>query len=304
MRSIGRLKNEDLAATFNEVLEGHGIDNTIKSTSDGDWEVWVASEDAQERARELLQLFSKDPGHEDFHAAVLDARQRQQVAREQAKHDRHKVLDRRSAWPSMDRGSFGRLTLALIIISVAVAVASKLGDDLTHIRLLFITNINVQEGLPSSWYPGLGLQDIFSGQVWRLVTPIFIHFGVIHLLFNMLWLKDLGSMIERVHGTLLLAAMVVLIAVASNLLQYVMSNSPFFGGMSGVVYGLLGYIWLRGRLDPASGLFINKSTMIMMLIWFVACWTGFLGPIANWAHTAGLVIGLAWGGIAGKLARR
>ena len=303
MRSIGQLSSQDLSATFSEVLDGHGINNRIQSTSDGNWEVWVSSEDQLEQAKELLRRFSEDPEQGDFKAAVQQARHRQKVAQQLKKHDRHKVLDRHTVWPAMDRSSFGRLTVALIIISVAVAVASKLGEDFTHIRLLFITNINVQGG-SVSWYPGLGLHDIFSGQVWRLVTPIFIHFGVLHLLFNMLWLKDLGSMIERVHGTLTLSAMVVLMAVTSNLAQYAMSNSPFFGGMSGVVYGLLGYVWIRGRLDPSRGLFIAKSTMIMMLIWFVACWSGFLGPIANWAHTVGLIVGLAWGGIAGKLARR
>jgi GlpG protein len=68
-----------------------------------------------------------------------------------------------------------------------------------------------------------------------------------------------------------------------------------FGGMSGVVYALLGYVWMRGKYDPASGLFVPPPTVTMMLIWFVAGWTGILGPIANMAHGAGLVLGMAWG---------
>ena len=301
MRSIGRLPNEDLAATFNEVLEGHGIGNSIRNTGDGDWEVWVDSEDQLDQARGLLERFVADPGRGDFSAAVDQARLRKRVEVEAKKQDRHKVVDRRQMFPSMDRSSFGRLTLAMIIISVLVAVVSQLGEDLTHIRVLFITDIEPFGDRVR--FSTLFLPEVLSGQVWRLVTPMFIHFGIMHVLFNMLWLKDLGSMIERVHGTLVFALMVVTMAVASNMAQYLMST-PLFGGMSGVVYGLLGYIWLRGRLDPGRGLFINKSTMIMMLIWFVACWTGVLGPIANWAHTAGLVVGLGWGGISGLIARR
>ncbi len=301
MRSIGRLPNEDQASTFNEVLEGHGISNTIRSTSDGDWEVWVDSEDQLDQARDLLERFAADPGRGDFRAAVDQARMRRKVVEDAQKQDRHKVVDRKQMWPAMDRASFGRLTMAMIIISVLVAVASQLGEDLTHIRVLFITDIEPFGDRVR--FSTLFLPEVFAGQVWRLVTPMFIHFGIMHIFFNMLWLKDLGSMIERVHGTLLLGLMVLLMSVASNLAQYLMST-PLFGGMSGVVYGLLGYIWLRGRLDPGCGLFINKSTMIMMMIWFVACWTGVLGPIANWAHTAGLVVGLAWGGISGLMARR
>jgi GlpG protein len=65
--------------------------------------------------------------------------------------------------------------------------------------------------------------------------------------------------------------------------------------MSGVIYGLLGYVWLRGKFDPASGLFLHPSTVTMMIIWFFACFTRWLGPIGNWAHAAGLVMGMAWG---------
>jgi len=72
-------------------------------------------------------------------------------------------------------------------------------------------------------------------------------------------------------------------------------GGPNFGGMSGVVYGLLGYIWIRGKLDPGSGLFLHRETVIMMIVWFFLCFTGWVGDIANGAHAGGLLIGMACG---------
>ena len=77
--------------------------------------------------------------------------------------------------------------------------------------------------------------------------------------------------------------------------RILLTPGPVFGGMSGVVYGLLGYVWIRGKFDPGSGLYLHSYTVTMMIIWFVACLTGVLGPIANTAHAAGLVMGMAWG---------
>jgi len=139
-----------------------------------------------------------------------------------------------------------------------------------------------------------GMKEILSGQVWRLITPIFLHFGILHLVFNMLWLRDLGSMIEAHQGSLRLVLLVLVIGVISNTAQYFW-HGVSFGGMSGVVYGLLGYIWLRGKFDPASGLFLHQTTVVMMLVWLVLCYTGMLGPIANAAHTVGLGVGRASG---------
>jgi GlpG protein len=120
--------------------------------------------------------------------------------------------------------------------------------------------------------------------------------GFIHILFNMLWLYDLGGMIERRLGTLQLLLMVTAIGVASNLAQYFVSG-PRFGGMSGVVYGLLGYIWIRGKLDPGSGFFLHPTIAMMMLIWLLFGYTGALN-MANTVHTVGLITGLAWGAAA------
>jgi len=133
-----------------------------------------------------------------------------------------------------------------------------------------------------------------------LFTPVFLHAGAMHIIFNMLWLRDLGSMIEGRQSSLHLLLLVLVIAALSNLGQFYVSG-PRFGGMSGVVYGLLGYIWIRGKLDPASGLYLHSSTVSMMLIWFFLCIGSnyfpmpLLGSIANTAHAVGLGTGMAWG---------
>jgi GlpG protein len=105
-------------------------------------------------------------------------------------------------------------------------------------------------------------------------------------------------MIEGRQSSTYLLVLVLVIAACSNLAQFYFGHAPNFGGMSGVVYGLLGYIWIRGKFDPASGLFLHPSTVTMMLIWLVACFSGILGPIANYAHLVGLLMGAAWGYLA------
>ena len=110
----------------------------------------------------------------------------------------------------------------------------------------------------------------------------------------MMWLKDLGHMIERKHGPIYLLIMVLLLGVFSNIGQF-MVRGPNFGGMSGVVYGLLGYIWIRSRLDPFSGLYVSKQNVILMIAWFFLCLSGLMGNVANVAHGVGLAGGMVWG---------
>ena len=117
----------------------------------------------------------------------------------------------------------------------------------------------------------------------------------------MLWLKDLGYAIERRHGTLYFFLMILVVGVTSNLGQF-LHKGPSFGGMSGVVFGLLGYIWIRSRFDPRSGLQITKHTVIFMMIWFFLCLSGRIGNIANTAHGVGLVVGMLWGFVSAKIA--
>ena len=176
------------------------------------------------------------------------------------------------------------LTYACIAISVAVTLASNFGNHISVLLPLFISN-----------YPEMfQLPEVRQGEVWRLISPIFIHLHPLHLAFNMLWLWDLGRAIESRQSTWWLAMLIAVTGILSNLGEFYYSG-PRFGGMSGVVYGLLGYIWIQGHLNPQSGLFLHKQIAIMIMIWYVLCWTGLVGPVANMAHTVGLVAGLAIG---------
>lgn len=187
------------------------------------------------------------------------------------------IFEQLSLW-----AKYHRITASLITLSIIVALFSKLGRDFSFLHILFISE--VRQGLP----------EIIHGQLWRLFTPIIIHFGIMHILFNMLWLYQLGSLIEQRQNRKRMLILVLTISVLSNLAQYYWSG-PIFGGMSGVVYGLLGYVWAQGKYNSGAGLGLNQSTTVMMLIWFVVCWLGLVGNIANMAHTIGLISGVILG---------
>lgn len=186
------------------------------------------------------------------------------------------------------------LTGTLIGVCIVIAFASNLGENRAVIENFLISKYHGQ----GIWF----LAEVRAGQYWRLITPIFIHFSAMHIIFNSVWLWDLGGAIERTSQPWKLGALVLVIGLCSNLAQYIY-DGPLFGGMSGVVYGLLGYVWIQGLFNPYARLILNKYIMIMMLVWFALCWTGMFGAIANMAHTAGLVMGMVWGGVEAVLAR-
>jgi membrane associated rhomboid family serine protease len=188
----------------------------------------------------------------------------------------------------------GVLTYLLIVGCVLVAIYSNVGKNIEVLRRLFITD-------PMS--PGF-LSEVYGGEFWRLITPIFIHFGYAHLIFNMLWLFDLGCMIEARQGTLTLAALVAVSGVLSNMGQYALAHTVTFGGMSGVVYALAGYVWIRGKYDRASGVGLHSQSVTILLVWLVVCYTNALGPVANTAHLVGLIVGMLWGRISAYFALR
>jgi len=134
-----------------------------------------------------------------------------------------------------------------------------------------------------------------EGQYWRLLTPIFLHFGWLHIVFNSLWMWELGGLLERRLGSISLLALVVLSGIVSNTAQYLWTGPSLFGGLSGVVYALLGFCWIYNWLLPHRRLAVPQGIIVFMLVWLVLCMvvpTGWLGfGIANAAHLGGLVFG-------------
>jgi GlpG protein len=293
MRVIGHIDDEVQARSFADFLFVRGIENLVEFQKGEGWAVWISEEDQLGPAGKLLEQFRANPKDAQYQKQARNADQMRAQEDKTQEEYRKKVTGRRQLFRPLTGYGFGPLTFALITASSIVFLLSRLGTDFAPIHGLFIS-----ETMGGNRQIGSMLAEVRHGQVWRLFTPAFIHMSFAHLLLNMLWLRDLGSMIEARQGTLRLAALVTAIAAVSNVAEYY-ATGPAFGGMSGVVYGLLGYVWIRGKLDPASGLFLHSSTVVMMLAWFVLCYTPLLTPlighVANTVHAAGLLLGMAWG---------
>jgi len=187
-------------------------------------------------------------------------------------------------------------TVVLIAISVLLALLTGFGDNFQMLRYFTIADL-IQQG-DSLYTSGLDA-TVSSGQVWRLITPMFLHFNIPHLAFNMLWIWVVAARIERLQGVGVLLSLVVFSGLASNLAQYTVSG-PLFGGMSGVVFAVLAYTWLWDRQrNPGERFNLPPALMALMVIWLVLGYTGALeglgmGSVANTAHLIGLLAGLAW----------
>jgi GlpG protein len=286
MRLIGHLKDEASAKTFSGYLASMDIRSLVEPDAEG-WAVWIHSEDQIEAGQQALAAYWRNPTDKKYQLASQTAETMERQRRREDAKAAKRIHDRDRIWA---RSGWAPLTLSLIGVSVIVTLATGLNPTFNSMRWLSISNGDM----------GF-LAEVRAGQVWRLITPIFVHFGLLHLFFNMLWLRDLGAMIEIRQGIFKLALLVVVLGIASNLGQYYL-RGPYFGGMSGVVYGLFGYIWLRGQCDPGSGLTLSPTTVWMMLAWYFLCLFGLIANVANTTHTIGLVLGILWG--AAPMARK
>jgi len=296
MLKIGQLDNELDARTFGDFLYVQGIENQVDPGKDGQWEIWVVNEQKLAESERLLAAYRANPNDPIYSAGANAEAKRKEDQRRDAAAAPIKLRGRWAAFPT---GLPGPLTILLIVISVSVYAMQMWGAHEAMGQLLSVTTYEIG---PEGYYFSSQLEEIRHGQIWRLVSPIFLHFSILHILFNMMWLRDLGGMVESRKGWHYLLALVIAIAIPSNLSQFAYSG-PLFGGMSGVVYGLLGYVWMKSRFDPFSGFYLCSSTVTTSLIWFVLCLGGWVGNVANVVHAVGLAMGLACGLISAKFRR-
>ena len=299
MRPLGEFESENQASTFSGYLSYKGIQSEVEEKEDdGPWTIWVLDEDKIATAMAELREFQDDPDNSKYADLAREGHKRVEEVRkqEEKKASRWREQNLGTNFRERDRRP-GMMTLALIITCIATFFVSKMGHDTKPVGAFYISEYVDLQAKTVPVYAmeaQIFLPELKSGQVWRVVTPIFLHFNFLHILFNMFWLHSLGSMIEQRRGAGFFIGFLLLIAIFSNMAQVVISG-PHFGGMSGVVYGLFGYVWMKGNFDPGDGMQLHQTTIIIMLAWFALCFTGIFGPIANWAHAGGLAVGTLWG---------
>lgn len=176
------------------------------------------------------------------------------------------------------------VTSAVLLITLATALITQLGGQ--WIDWFLIAEVQYY---PRTWF-------FYDGaiNIWRFISPIFLHFGAEHLIFNGLSFWYLGSILERHIGKPVFVFLIALLASISNVSQLIW-DGPLFGGLSGVVYGFIAFAYLYQRF--INDLNIPKGLPIIAVIWMllgmshVLAEIGF-GNMANAAHLSGLLAGL------------
>lgn len=279
MRKAGVVTNSEESKKLAAAFYGSGIEAQVYEEN-GSYTFWVVNEADLDQAKELFEMLSIKPESAIFKTKLPDPTPPRASA---PAANRAKYVDVRREIFSRSRAQKRPVTIFLIGTSVICTLLMNYPGAIGFIRSLFFSE-----------YMSHSFPEIRDGQVWRLITPIFLHGGFLHLLFNMWWMYDLGGVIEHQEKPWYLAILVLFIAAISNTAQYVVAG-PNFYGMSGVVYGLLGYIWMMSVFSRRQRYFISQSTITIMMLWLVACLVGIIPGVANGTHVAGLVAGSGWG---------
>lgn len=198
------------------------------------------------------------------------------------------------------------VVLLTIILGVLGAMLVHFDPQLTWVRWLTFQPLQVMGEYLALASVTAGMKQ---GEYWRLFTPVFLHFGLFHILFNALWVWEFGRRIELGLGSLRLLVLVLLIGVISNSVQYLWQGPSLFGGLSGVLYGLMGFLWIYNRLRPHPVFALQPGIIGFMLVWVVLGMTGVIdffmdGSIANAAHVGGLAAGMLLAPVTARLRPR
>ena len=329
MRQIGKLTDEESAKRLVAFLLTKGI-KSLADVHDGHWEIWIKEEDDVDSSRAIFDDFIAHPDNKKYADAVVKA---QMIAEEELQRqlkNRDNVVDVRGRW-AKPHNRRKPLVMTLMIISVAVFVLTngwefdggREGEKTVVMKsLLFVDPDEVGAAIDdyvnnraktSESSPvelrnqaidslEVKLTNIKEGQLWRLFTSIFIHFGIIHILFNMVWLNILGGQVESVYGTTRFGFFVLGSAIFTVTLQSLMpmawGGTPavtICGGMSGVNYAIAGFVWMKMIFDPSKGLFLSPVNQFILIVWMLMGFFNESLSMANWAHGGGFVFGLVVG---------
>lgn len=267
MIHITSFANPRMAQAFVDYMSSKNIHLKIKpSQEQAVFELWLEDEQLQPQVQKELDIFLQDPNHPRY----LEASWHTGSADTQFQYRNYLT------WGYLKEQS-GPLTIAVILLSIVVYLWVEMTDAREVLRYL-------------AW--PIGDQQT---ELWRWFSPALVHFSLSHIGFNLALWWFLAGQVERKLGTGKLFTILLVSALFSNWGQSLFSENNF-GGLSGVVYALVSYVWLTGERRPESGISVPRGLMIFSIIWLFFGYFDVLGMhIANAAHTSGLIIGLLMG---------
>lgn len=270
------------------------LDEDLKALSALFWQQNIAHRIYESGGRQVVEL--ADPSHLDY---VRDAYQQFRSGQLQLTlTPRATVEGARSRHPlrriAQTLPIFTTIACIAIILFPVAANYFGMGRWLNSLSFMGQTEFTYRAPLDAL------SASLRSGQLWRLVTPVFLHFSFVHIGFNLAMMYEFGRRLEAsiAPGVLLVGVMVM--AIVSNTAQFFAISHASFGGLSGVVYGLFGALVVLGRRFPEAELLrLQDPFIVIMLVFLVAFSTGvtesFGLNIANTAHWSGFAVGVAFG---------
>ena len=180
----------------------------------------------------------------------------------------------------------------IIVLAIFLTLLTNFGLNNSILEHLLFLKTNFNTSFEDTY--------LIHHEWWRLIAPAFLHFSTTHLLFNCLWIYILSSRIERPDGLSIFLFIFILSGILSNAGQFFWTQQYLFGGLSGSIYGLLGYCFIVELGERHRRYDISEALYLFMFIWLLVGFTGILsffgfGMIANMAHLAGLFCGFTLG---------
>lgn len=262
-----KFSDSQLAYTFADYMSMKGIPLMVEQGEQGEAILVLQQDHYLEQVKHELHQFQQNPYDDKYSEASWQnaSQSSKKITENTVRYNPKSLFNIRAG---------GLLTVVVTIICVAMFIA-----------LLTL-------GTPSILiYLGYPVSANYYSQFWRFITPIFIHFSILHIVFNLSWWWYLGNMIEARLSWKKLLEITLLSGLISNFCENLMTG-PYFGGLSGVVYALIGYVWLYGEKRPQSLIGIDRVMVIFAVLWLIAGFFGFIGSVANTAHLVGLLVGL------------
>lgn len=257
------LDNPRIAQSFIDYMASRGIALSLAPDAKGVG-VWLQDEEHRIEVEAELKQFLADPFAKKYRLASWDMAETRTA---KFNYDSPNLI-------SMLVKPAGPVTLCVLVVTIAIFLLWSLG---------LAEDIFEWSHFPSN------TQQVW--QLWRLVSHTLIHFSALHLIFNCLWWWYFASMIERHLGSNKVLQLFLFAALFSGIAQTYISGISF-GGLSGVVYALLGYVWILGKKAPQKGVSVPNSYFVFMLAWLIFGFFGVMGlSIANAAHLIGLATG-------------